>query len=144
MVKHRLDRLLPLMGKVHTLYPHNTALTGTFKHIHLKALLLQIEEGKQKLLKIAVVAAVEKYRALAFAKGFDVHDRELHVFERHLCQLYPCIFALKIICVVFVEKLCCKLVIFPLVGVAVVHKKLAHAVVCYGISGALLTHGGAA
>ena len=79
-----------------------------------------------------------QYLPLAFTKGSDVHNRQLHILIRHIIPFYTRVVPLKIIRVIFIKQLCCKLIVFPFVGVAVIHEKLAHTVVRYSVSRSLL------
>jgi len=128
------------MGEVHSLYPHNSALSGTLKHIDLKAFFTKIKYGEKKFFKIAVVSAVDKYCTLAFACRNGVHNRKLYIFKGHVKFFYNSIFTLKEIRIILIKKLGSFKIVFFLVRVAVIHKKLAHTVICNGIFGAFLAH----
>lgn len=128
------------MSKVHALDAHNSALPVTLEHIDLKALFPKIKYRKEELLKIAVIAAVDKNNALAFGFGNGVHYRKLHSLKGHLYFFYDGIFAFKIIGVILVEKHGGFKIVFLLIGVTVVHKELAHAVVGNRVFGAFLVH----
>lgn len=140
IIKHGFDRLLPLVSKVHALDAHNSALPVTLEHIDLKALFPKIKYRKEELLKIAVIAAVDKNNALAFGFGNGVHYRKLHSLKGHLYFFYDGIFAFKIIGVILVEKHGGFKIVFLLIGVTVVHKELAHAVVGNRVFGAFLVN----
>ena len=131
------------MRKMHSLHPHDSALTRTFKKIDFKSFFLKIQKTEQEFFKIAVVSAVNQNQPLAFSVWLYVHHRKFYVLIRHFKFFNPSAVSVvrEKIRIVFIKKFRRFFVIRFFVGVAVVHKKFAHAVIGNRIFNPLLFHG---